>query len=90
MTFRSHLLQFTVWFLTVKMLLPVISFFLESTRKSASDHYRQWNGEWGLNSVDPGKGGTPLFSLYRYIVCAAEQGMVFKALSLKQCIQFHY
>ena len=59
MTFRSHLLQFIVWFLTVKMLLPVISFFLESKRKSTSDHYRQWNGEWGLTSVDRGGGVLP-------------------------------
>ena len=68
MTFRSHLLQFIVWFLTVKMLLPVISFFLESKRKSTSDHYRQWNSEWGLTSVDrAGGGGTPLFDLYGYV-----------------------
>ena len=71
------------------MLLHVISFFLESTRKSASDHYRQWNSEWGLTSVDPGVGGGhPIIWPIR--VCAAEQGMVFKVLSLKKGIQFHY
>ena len=52
-------------------------FFLESKRKSTSDHYRQWNGEWGLTSVDPsGGGGHSLIWPIR--VCAAEQGMVFK------------
>ena len=71
------------------MLLHAISFFLESTRKSPSDHYRQWNGEWGLTSVDPGGvGGHSLIWPIR--VCAAEQGMVFKVLSLEPCIQFHY
>ena len=51
------------------MLLHGISFFLESKRKSTSDHYRQWSGEWGLTSVDPsgGGGGTPLFGLYGYV-----------------------
>ena len=73
------------------MLLHAISFFLESTRKSASDHHRQWNGEWGLTSFDPGGGGGGGHSLIWPIrVCAAEQGMVFKVLSLKQGIQFHY
>ena len=32
-------------------------FFLECTRKSASDHYRQWDGEWGLTSVGSRGGG---------------------------------
>ena len=55
------------------MLLHAVSFFLESTRKSASDHHRQWNGEWGLTSFDPGGGGgggggTPLFGPYGYVL----------------------
>ena len=40
-----------------------------------------------LQAAKP-EGKTPLFGLCG--VCAAEQGMVFKVLSLKQGIQFHY
>ena len=91
-TTPSHLLQFTVWILIVKMLVHAISFFLESARKSASDHHRQRNGEWGLTSLFwswRGRGwGHSLIWPIR--VCAAEQGMVFKVLSLKQGMQFHY
>ena len=46
------------------MLLHGISFFLESKRKSTSDHYRQWSGEWGLTSVDPSGGGALPYLAY--------------------------
>ena len=42
---------------------------------------RGGGGKWGLS---------PLFGLYGYVLCASEQGMVFKVLSRKQGIQFHY
>ena len=44
-------------------------------------HSPKGGGRWGLS---------PLFGLYGYVLCASEQGMVFKVLSLKQGIRFHY
>ena len=45
-----------------------------------------------LNNVDDhkGPGGGGYSHIWHILVCAAEQGMVFKVLRLKQGIEFHY
>ena len=45
-----------------------------------------------FNNVDDhkGPGGGGYSHIWHIRVCAAEQGMVFQVLSLKQGIEFHY
>ena len=47
-----------------------------------------WINLYPEDSAIPTKGATPIFGLMR--VCATEQGVIFKVLSLKQGTQFHY
>ena len=59
----------------------------ELAHVSWTQHYLACYVSWlrgGLSFCPGGEKGTPLF------ICAAEQAMVFKVLSLKQGVQFQY
>ena len=49
-----------------------------------------WKPRQGQRLHLTGEGANPLFGIWPKRVCTAEQGMVFKVLSLKHGIQFHY
>ena len=70
MTFRSHLLQFTVWFLTVKMLFTYHFLFSRIQKKVriwSLQVVERWVG-FNFSWSGWGGGGTPLFGLYGYVL----------------------
>ena len=57
--------------------------------RASQQQFLGWLGGQALLGLIPVRGGGHSL-IWPILVCAAEKGMVFKVLSLKQGIQFHY
>ena len=57
--------------------------------RASQQQFLGWLGGQALLGLTLGRGGGHSL-IWPMLVCAAEKGMVFKVLSLKQGIQFHY